>query len=67
MNITYASSENWLCQSLVTNYSIELILRYLKAFGPATISDIHWSGLTKISKVIEDLRLQLNTFHDKDG
>jgi hypothetical protein len=63
------SAENWLCQSLVTNYSLEsLILRYLKAFGPATISDIQtWSGLTKIRKVIEKLRLQLNTFFDEDG
>lgn len=65
----HASAENWLCQSLVTNYSLEsLILRYLKAFGPATISDIQtWSGLTKIRKVIEGLRLQLNTFFDEDG
>ncbi|MFY0758651.1 winged helix DNA-binding domain-containing protein [Metabacillus dongyingensis] len=65
----HASAEDWLCQSLVTNYSLEsLILRYLKAFGPATISDIQtWSGLTKIRKVIEGLRLQLNTFFDEDG
>ncbi|MFY4777427.1 winged helix DNA-binding domain-containing protein [Metabacillus sp. RGM 3146] len=65
----HASAENWLCQSLVTDYSLEsLILRYLKAFGPATISDIQtWSGLTKIRKVIEGLRLQLNTFYDDDG
>ncbi|MCS0824628.1 winged helix DNA-binding domain-containing protein [Cytobacillus firmus] len=65
----HTSAENWLCQSLVTNYSLEsLILRYLKAFGPATISDIQtWSGLTKIRKVIEGLRLQLNTFFDEDG
>ncbi|MGN7403295.1 winged helix DNA-binding domain-containing protein [Cytobacillus praedii] len=65
----HASAENWLCQSLVTHNSLEsLILRYLKAFGPATISDIQtWSGLTKIRKVIEGLRLQLNTFLDEDG
>lgn len=65
----HASAENWLCQSLVINYSLEsLILRYLKAFGPATISDIQtWSGLTKIRKVIEGLRHQLNTFFDEDG
>ncbi|WP_066401236.1 winged helix DNA-binding domain-containing protein [Neobacillus mesonae] len=65
----HTSAENWLCQSLVTNYNLEsLILRYLNAFGPATISDIQtWSGLTKIRKVIEGLRLQLNTFFDEDG
>ena len=65
----HTSAENWLCHSLVTDYSLEsLILRYLKAFGPATIPDIQmWCGLTKISKVMEGLRLQLNTFVDDDG
>lgn len=65
----HASAENWLCSSLVPNFSLEsLILRYLKAFGPATISDIQtWSGLFKIRKVIDGLRLQLNTFFDENG
>lgn len=50
----HTSAENWLGQSLVSNYSLEsLILRYLNAFGPASIADIQtWSGLTKIRKVI---------------
>lgn len=65
----HTSAEHWLCQSLVTDYSLEtLILRYLEAFGPATISDIQiWSGLTQIRKVIEGLRPQLNIFFDEDG
>lgn len=65
----HTSVENWLGHSLVTDYNLEsLILRYLKAFGPATIPDIQmWCGLTKIRKVMEGLRLQLNTFVDDDG
>jgi hypothetical protein len=65
----YTSAEHWLSQSLVTDYSLEtLILRYLKAYGPATISDIqYWSGLTQIREVIAGLRDQLNIYLNEDG
>jgi hypothetical protein len=65
----HTSAEHWLSQSLVTDYSLEtLILRYLKAYGPGTISDIqYWSGLTQIRELIRELRPQLNIYFDKDG
>lgn len=46
----------------------DLILRYLAAFGPASIRDIQvWSGLTKLKEMIEQLRPQLIFFRDEQG
>lgn len=46
----------------------ELILRYLRAFGPASVMDIQaWSWLTKLTPYVEALRHQLRTFRDENG
>lgn len=65
----HTTAELWLGKSLAKNTSLdEMIMRYLGAFGPATVKDIQvWSGLTRIREVIETLRPQLLTFYDEGG
>jgi hypothetical protein len=61
--------EHWLGRSIGTDPDpTPFILRYLRAFGPATVMDIQtWSWLTKLGEVVERLRPKLLTFRDEQG
>jgi hypothetical protein len=44
------------------------VLRYLRAFGPASVMDMqNWSRLTKLAPAFERLRERLVTFADERG
>jgi hypothetical protein len=63
------TTEAWLGRSIGTETEPdETIMRYLAAFGPATVADIRaWSGLTALGDAIERMRPRLVTYEDERG
>lgn len=62
----WALVESWLGAPLQSVPVDALVLRYLGAFGPATVADMQaWSGLTRLREVVE--RLPVRTFRGDAG
>ncbi|WP_026414822.1 winged helix DNA-binding domain-containing protein [Actinomadura oligospora] len=64
----HAVLDAWLGEPPAEPDAEALVLRYLAAFGPASVADAqHWSGLTGLSEVFGRLRPRLLTFKDETG
>jgi hypothetical protein len=62
----WAPVESWLGAPLSSVPVDALVLRYLGAFGPASVADVQlWSGLTRLGEVVE--RLPLRAFRGEAG
>lgn len=65
----YATLEAWAGEEPQAKLSVqELVVRYLGAFGPATVADMqNWSGLSGLKAAFEAMRQRLVTFRDEAG
>ncbi|HTN61145.1 MAG TPA: winged helix DNA-binding domain-containing protein [Devosia sp.] len=61
--------ESWIGQGLDAPIALPaLVLRYLAAFGPASVADMqHWCGLTRLTPAFDAVRDRLIVFTAEDG
>jgi Winged helix DNA-binding domain len=65
----FTTAERWLGRPLSGSEDPrDLVLKYLAAFGPATVRDVQTrSGRMQLKQPIEEMRAELRTFRDEQG
>ncbi|MET8608532.1 winged helix DNA-binding domain-containing protein [Streptomyces rubiginosohelvolus] len=66
----FALADHWLGRSPAVEEQAarKLVLRYLAAFGPATVKDVQaWSGMTRLREVVDGLGSQLVLHRNEAG
>lgn len=67
-SVTINIAEEWIGAPMAEAQPETLILRYLAAFGPASVADVQaWAGVTKLAAVMDGLRPRLRVFRDEFG
>ena len=65
---TWAAMDDWVPGPPPSTSAAEVVLRYLGAFGPASVKDVQaWSGLTRLREVADGLRDRVRRFRDEGG
>lgn len=66
---TWALAESWLGRPLdPAPAASSIVLRYLAAYGPASVADVQaWCGLTRLGEIVEQLLPSLRVFRSEDG
>lgn len=67
--VVVTSAEHWLGRPLDTGATLEqMMLRYLRAFGPASVMDVQaWCGLTRLGEVADRLGDRVRRFRNEAG
>jgi hypothetical protein len=66
--VPFTTVEKWLGRELSGSEDPRgLVLKYLAAFGPATVKDIQtWSGRTQLKQSVEEIKPELRVFRDEN-
>jgi hypothetical protein len=66
-NPAFALADAWLGKAIpAENDFRRLVMRYLAAFGPASVNDLQkWSGIPKLKEAVEALRPELAVYRDE--